>query len=105
MKKEYTVILQEFAKKVRRKYPHARIWAFGSYTRDTATPESDLDMCVVLPQMKKNDRFAISDIAWEVGFKHDFHISTVVIAEEDFEHGPASASPLLNAVRSEGVAA
>jgi len=55
--------------------------------------------------MQENDRFAISDIAWEVGFEHELHISTIVVSEKDFEQGPVSASPLLNAVRSEGVAA
>lgn len=105
MQKKYKIILQKFAQKVRREYPLARIWAFGSYTRDTAIAESDLDTCVVLPLMQKNDRFAISDMAWEVGFEHDLHISTVVVSEKDFEQGPVSASPLLQAIRSEGVAA
>lgn len=105
MQKKYRMILQKFAEKVRGEYPLARIWAFGSYTRDTATSESDLDTCIVLPRMQENDRFAISDIAWEVGFEHELHISTIVVSEKDFEQGPVSASPLLNAVRSEGVAA
>ena len=105
MREEPTKILKEFAGKVRRVYPKARIWAFGSYARDTATIESDLDICVVLPQMQPKDRIAVSDMAWEVGFEHDLHISTVVVSEKAFEQGPVSVSPLLNAVRSEGVAA
>ena len=105
MKQKQMRILQEFAVKLRCKYPKAQIWAFGSYARGTATAESDLDMMVVLPQMQQDDRFVVSDIAWEVGFAHGLHLSTVVVSKENFEHGPVSASPLLEAVRNEGIPA
>lgn len=105
MQKEQLRILKEFAEKVRSAYPKALVWAFGSRARGTATAESDLDICVVIPEMGPDDRLAISDMAWEVGFSHDLHISTVVISEKDFEQGPVSASPLLNTIRSEGIAA
>jgi len=105
MKKEQILILQEFADKVRTAYPKAQIWAFGSFARGSETVESDLDICVVLPDMESDDRLAVSDLAWEVGFGHDLHISTVVFSSKDFEKGPISASPLMNTIRSEGIAA
>lgn len=105
MRDEQRKILRLFADKVRQKYPEARIWAFGSHVKGTATTESDLDICVVLPQLQTQDRISISDIAWEVGFEHDQYISTIVVSEVDFEQGPVSASPLLHAIRSEGIAA
>ncbi len=98
-------ILGIFADQVRSMYPKARIWAFGSYVGGEATVESDLDICVVIPQMQLDDRLVISDIAWEVGFAHDLHLSTIVVSEEKFEQGPIAASPLLEAIRNEGVAA
>lgn len=104
MQHEQLMILKEFAEKVRGTYPKALVWAFGSYTRGAATSESDLDICVVIPKMKPDDRYTVSDIAWEIGFAHNLHISTVVISEKDFYHGPVSASPLLDTIRSEGVA-
>ena len=105
MREEQRKILKEFAEKVRQVYPHARIWAFGSYVRDTETSESDLDICVVIPRLNPDDRLAVSDMAWEIGFNHDLHLSTVVVSENDFERGPVSSSPLLGAVRREGIAA
>jgi uncharacterized protein len=105
MNKEQLQILREFADTVRRVYPKARVWAFGSYARGVATPESDLDVCVVIPQMRPDDRLAVSDMAWEVGFARDLHISTIVVSERDFDQGPVSASPLFDAVRNEGIAA
>lgn len=105
MRDEQRKILRLFADKVRQKYPEARIWAFGSHVKGTATAESDLDICVVLPHLETKDRISISDIAWEVGFEHDQYISTIVVSETDFEQGPVSASPLLHTIRNEGVAA
>ena len=78
MREEQKKILKGFAETVRKVYPDARIWAFGSYARDMATGESDLDICVVIPGLRPDDRLAISDIAWEVGFNHDLHLSTIV---------------------------
>ena len=97
--------MHEFADKIRNRYPGAIILAFGSHAKGTATPESDLDICVVLPKMEPDDRIAISDIAWETGLNHDLHLSTVVVSQKDFEHGPLSVSPFIEAVRNEGVAA
>ena len=105
MKKKQLRVLQEFAEKVRHVYPEALVWAFGSHVKGTATAESDLDICVVIPRMGPDDRLAISDLAWEVGFAHDIHLSTVVISKKDFEQGPLSASPLIETIQSEGMAA
>ena len=98
-------ILMEFADRVRSKYSSARLWAFGSRARGFAQQDSDLDVCVVLDQLDASIRETISDLAWEVGFEHDVLIATVVFANDMFEHGPASASPLVRAILEDGVAA
>jgi predicted nucleotidyltransferase len=105
MKKEQQRILQEFAEGVRAKYPGSQIRAFGSHVRGTATDESDLDICVVIPGMQHQDRLVISDLAWEIGLAHDLYLSTVVFSQRDFEEGAISVSPLLDAIRDESVAA
>lgn len=97
-------ILKEFADKIRCSYPSAKVSLFGSYAKGTATTESDIDICVVLPEVGPHDRFAVSDIAWEVGLSHDMHISTVVFAKKDIEGGAISTSPLVESIRNEGVA-
>jgi len=105
MKPIHKHLLKEFAVKVRTKYPEANVKAFGSCARGTATEESDLDICVVLHRVKPEDRFVISDMAWEVGFAHNFLLSTVVFSKDEFESGPVSAGPLLDSIRNEGVTA
>lgn len=99
-------ILSEFAARVRKLEPRARIWAFGSRVRGDAEEFSDLDICVVMPgKLSFARRHAIGYIAWEVGFEHDRLVMTVVFDEEQFESGPMSAHPLVKHVRREGLAA
>lgn len=98
-------ILHTVSNRIKQKFPGAQIWAFGSRARGDATIESDLDVCVVIQNMTTETRREISDIAWEVGFDKDVLLSTVVFSASDFNDGPQSASPLVQAVLSEGVAA
>jgi uncharacterized protein len=98
-------VLSEFATQVRRSFPAARIWAFGSRTRGEATWESDLDVCVVLETVDAETRRVISDLAWEIGFDHDVVVSSILFSRNMFEQGPASASPLVHTILEEGVAA
>ena len=51
------------------------------------------------------DRALVSEIAWEAGFDAGVVISTIVFTREEFENGPPSASPLVQAIRLEGIAA
>lgn len=77
MNTHYIEALNKFAAKVRSQYPRAKIRAFGSYARGTATEESDLDICVVLEKSGPEDRLAISDMAWDVGFDSGILVSTI----------------------------
>jgi predicted nucleotidyltransferase len=98
-------ILNQFAARVRALFPEARIWAFGSRARDDAEPDSDMDICIVVEDYSDEADDQISHVAWEVGFEHDVLITTVVYSAGQFERGPLSFSPLVRAVRREGVPA
>ena len=98
-------VVRESADKVRRRYPDANIWVFGSCARGDASNESDIDVCVVIPEMHSKDRFVISDLAWDVSFYHNVHLSTIVFSQKDFDDGPASTNPLIDVIKTEGIAA
>ena len=99
-------ILTQFARRIRVRFPEAKIWAFGSRARDEATWESDLDICVVLDRkVSRAIKDWIGDVAWEVGFESDRLVTTIVYEREAFEKGPQSASPLVATILREGVAA
>ena len=93
------------AARIRERFVGARIWAFGSRTCDAASPESDLDVCIVLDDLNEDIDRILMGIAWEVGFDHGVVISTVTYSTEEFERGPLSESPLVRTVRSQGIAA
>ncbi len=98
-------ILGLFSARIRERYPHARIWLFGSRARGDAGEESDLDVCIVLTRVEEDTYRWIRGVAWEVGFQHGRVITTILLDEEDFERGPMSESTLVDNIRREGVPA
>ncbi|MBW1982752.1 MAG: nucleotidyltransferase domain-containing protein [Deltaproteobacteria bacterium] len=98
-------ILAEFAKRVRHRYPEARIWAFGSRSRGEADLEADLDVCIVLDHLDNDIDRWIRATAWEVGFENERVIATIVLDADQFENGPMSESSLVANILREGVAA
>lgn len=98
-------ILEEFAQRVRYRFPEAIVRAFGSRALGQAAPDSDLDVCVVVDKLDDEGDRAIMRAAWEVGFAADTVISTVTFSSEEFASGPVSCSPIVQTIRREGVAA
>src|SRR5712691_8919501 len=98
-------ILDAFATRVRALAPATSICAFGSRARNSAQPDSDLDLCVVLPAVTRHLRDAIYGVAWEIGFDEGRVLAPIILSEEDFERGPMSASTLVANIRRDGIAA
>ena len=97
-------ILDEFASAVRKRFPEARVWAFGSRARGDFAEESDLDVCVVVDHLDDAADEAISHIAWEVGFEHNIVVCPVPFARDEFERGPCPQSSTVHNILHEGVA-
>ena len=98
-------ILALFASRVRQLAPSAAVRAFGSRARGAAHPESDLDLCVIVPKKTRELTARIHAIAWEIGFAYGRVLTPVIFSEDDFERGPMSASTLVATIRREGVSA
>lgn len=98
-------ILNQFTERIRRHFPGARIWAFGSRVRGIAAWDSDLDVCIVLDHVDNKIDGLVRDIAWEVGFEKDLVISTIVLDSDQFENGPMSESSLVDNILREGLTA
>ena len=98
-------IFNQFISEVRKKFPDARIWAFGSRVKGDATFESDLDVCVVVEKLDDESDSTIMNIAWQIGFENDSIISTVTYSKEEFEDGPCSESALVQNILDCGIAA
>jgi len=98
-------ILSAFARRVRERFPEARIWAFGSRARGDATEESDFDFCVVLDRFTPEEKAVIRHLSWEVAFENEQVFNTVLFSIEEFEQGPMSESTLRQNILREGIAA
>ncbi len=96
-------ILSLFASLIRKSFPDARIWAFGSRVKGTAAEGSDMDVCVVLHTLNETIDKQVRYCAWEVGFEHELVISTVAYSTEEFERGPCSQSSLAHTILTQGV--
>ena len=76
---------------------------FGSRARGDATPDSDLDIYLVVTELTPVLRRWIDEIAWEVGFERDRVISTLVTTRRGLEQGPFGAQPIVQAIEREGI--
>ncbi len=105
LKKRDKALVDSFAARVRESFPDAVIWVFGSRARGDAQPDSDLDLMIVLDKVNSRIDRIIRGIAWEIGFENECVVATVLLEEEEFEHGPMSESTLVANVLREGVRA
>jgi predicted nucleotidyltransferase len=76
---------------------------FGSRVRGEATPDSDLDIYLVVTELTPALRRWIDEIAWEVGFEKDRVISTLVVTRRGLEQGPFGAQPVVQIIEREGI--
>lgn len=97
-------ILDAFAERVRALVPSASIRAFGSRVRGEAAPDSDFDLCVIVPQVTREIREVVYGIAWEIGFDEGSLLAPIILSDDDFERGPLSASTLVANIRRDGIA-
>ena len=79
-----------------------RIILFGSYARQESTPDSDIDVMVVLKDdiSPGDEIFRMSEIKTAVNLQYDELISVVPISEADYQN---RHTPLLEAVHKEGI--
>ncbi len=97
-------LLLRCAQAVHRDYPDAKIVLYGSQARGEATPESDVDMLILLPpEITSQERTLIHDRLYEIGLACDMVISAMIESVPQWEQPLSKATPLYKAVQDEGI--
>ncbi len=96
-------IAREFQRRLGADVPILDLRVFGSRARGEGAADSDLDLFIEIEVLTPALRRRIHEVAWEVGFETERVISTVVVSRDQLEHGAIGASPLVLAIRREGV--
>ena len=76
---------------------------FGSKARGDASPDSDIDVMIVVDGYTPEVENVVSDLVFDINLSHDCFISTVIFGREELEEGPLSESRLYKIVEKEGI--
>jgi predicted nucleotidyltransferase len=76
---------------------------FGSYARDEARPESDVDVLVVVAGLTRHERREVFDMAWEVYAKTLLHLSPLALSCAEWEMLRAREYLIASDIEREGI--
>lgn len=97
MDKEQAIeIVKEYKKAVLKQISDAKIYLYGSYSKGTAHPESDIDVAVVVPAIQ-DDWLDVSTTLWLLAPQVNYLIEPVLIDQR-------FPSPLYDDVLRTGIA-
>lgn len=97
MDKEQVIeIVKEYKEAVLKQISDAKVYLYGSYSKGTARPESDIDVAVVVPAIQ-DDWLDVSTALWLLAPKVNYLIEPVLIDQR-------FPSPLYDDVLRTGIA-
>src|SRR3972149_9209314 len=91
-------IVERFKELLSRKVKIHELKVYGSRARGDSSPESDLDLLVVVEQLDFSIEKYISDCAWEAGFPEDVIVMPVAISLDTLRNSPIRESVFIKNV-------
>lgn len=76
---------------------------YGSKARGSSTPESDIDVLIIVRKFDSDFQSLIDDMIYELNLEYDCLISAVIFNQDELISGPMSESPLYRTAMQEGV--
>jgi predicted nucleotidyltransferase len=95
--------LSEIASAIEAVAPRSKVLLFGSFVNGSPNQFSDIDICVVVPQLERN-RFEIMDEIREALFhKIDYPIDILLFSNDEFIKNSGLRSKIHYEIAREGV--
>ena len=89
--------------RLQKKYALLDFKVYGSKARGSDTPDSDLDVMLVIDKLTPLVESEIDDLIFEINLEYDCLITALFFDREELEFGPLSASPIYKKILQEGV--
>lgn len=96
-------MIDDLVRRLKSEFGATRVVLYGSAARGTMDSDSDIDLLIVLPSVDWEIEKRIGSLAFDAGLEIDRVISTLCFSVDDLENSPMRSSPLIHAVRREGV--
>jgi len=87
-----------------RKYELLDLKIYGSKAKGLDTPDSDLDVMVVLKNLTPLVESEIDDFIFEINIENNCLITAIFFDQKELEVGPLAESPLYRKISQEGIA-
>jgi predicted nucleotidyltransferase len=89
---------------IRKSWPRAKFKLFGSKLRGAADEESDLDILILLPcEVTEKIRRKIIHKVFDINLTFDTNISSLIMAEKEWESAIFSFLPIHECVEEKGI--
>lgn len=95
--------LKELQENLQTNYGLVDFKIYGSKSRGTDQPESDLDIMIILEDLSAEVESEIDDIIFEINLKYDCLITSLYFSRSEIEYGALSESPIYKKIKQEGV--
>lgn len=96
--------LNALKKELNQRYELLDLRIYGSKAKGVDTPESDLDVMVVLKNLTPLIESEIDDLIFDINLENDCLITAIFFDLKELENGPLSESPIYKKIKLEGIA-
>ena len=95
--------LDAIVKKINQILPEAKVYLFGSYAAGTQREDSDIDICVVVPEFRVRQMETIFSIRDAITGLTKIPIDILAFKHEDFESRSKLRSTIQHKIMNKGV--